>query len=270
VTLHAAAAAALAQAGAFLVAEPVLHNLLLTLLHGRVAHPDDGRYWVAADGGATAGVVFQSPLHFPAILSLMEPAVAVAMAEAIAAAGVALPGATGEAGTTARFAGAWTEVRKAGAVPIAGLRIYEVARVQGQAAARGRLRQAGPADRDLVVGWMRDFHDSIGEPESDPAPMVDRRLPAGLFWLWEDGQPASMAAHSLPVEGVVRVQAVYTPPEQRNHGYGGACVHALSTQIRAAGHRCILYTDLGNPTPNSVYRRIGYRAVAEALRYRFT
>ena len=35
------------------------------------------------------------------------------------------------------------------------------------------------------------------------------------------------------------------------------------------GHRCILYTDLGNPISNSVYRRIGYRAVAEGIQYRF-
>jgi len=39
--------------------------------------------------------------------------------------------------------------------------------------------------------------------------------------------------------------------------------------MRDAGFRCILYTDLANPTSNSIYRRIGYRAVAEGLRYRF-
>ena len=39
--------------------------------------------------------------------------------------------------------------------------------------------------------------------------------------------------------------------------------------MQEAGHRCILHTDLGNPTSNSVYRRIGYRCVAEGLRYRF-
>jgi predicted GNAT family acetyltransferase len=39
--------------------------------------------------------------------------------------------------------------------------------------------------------------------------------------------------------------------------------------MRNEGYRCILYTDLGNPISNSVYRRIGYNAVAEALRYRF-
>ena len=35
------------------------------------------------------------------------------------------------------------------------------------------------------------------------------------------------------------------------------------------GLRPILFTDLSNPTSNAVYRRIGYQAVAEILRYRF-
>jgi predicted GNAT family acetyltransferase len=33
--------------------------------------------------------------------------------------------------------------------------------------------------------------------------------------------------------------------------------------------RCVLYTDLANPTSNSIYRRIGYEAAAEILGYRF-
>ena len=133
----------------------------------------------------------------------------------------------------------------------------------------GHLRKAVPGDRDLVVDWMRRFQADIGEPGSDPGPVVDRRLPAGRFWLWDDGEPVSLTANSEPVEGVVRVQAAYTPPESRNRGYAGACVGNLSKQIRDGGHRCILYTDLGNPISNSVFRRIGFRAVAEALRYRF-
>jgi predicted GNAT family acetyltransferase len=31
----------------------------------------------------------------------------------------------------------------------------------------------------------------------------------------------------------------------------------------------MLYTALSNPTSNSIYRQIGYRSVAEGLRYRF-
>lgn len=32
---------------------------------------------------------------------------------------------------------------------------------------------------------------------------------------------------------------------------------------------CMLYTDVTNPTANSVYQRIGYRPVAEATEFRF-
>ena len=78
-----------------------------------------------------------------------------------------------------------------------------------------------------------------------------------------------MAALTEPLEGVVRVRAVFTPHEKRNRGNGTACVAAVSQRALASGNRPILYTDLGNPTSNSIYRRIGYRAVAELLRYQF-
>lgn len=259
----------LAEAEEFLAAKPVHHNLILTLLHNRVAHHEPGRYWIAMDDGQVVGVVFQSPFSFPATLTPMQPDVTVAMAETISDAGIDLRGVSGEAATTALFAGQWTERHKSAAVPIQGQRIYEMIDRQKIATVSWRFRQADMDDRDLVITWMRDFGMGSGEIERDPTPIVDRRLPAGRFWLWEDGEPVSMAARSKPVANVVRVQAVYTPPERRNHGYASACVGALSQQILNDGLRSILYTDLGNPTSNAIYRRIGYRAVAEGLRYRF-
>jgi len=46
-------------------------------------------------------------------------------------------------------------------------------------------------------------------------------------------------------------------------------VHELSRRLLENGARPCLYTDLGNPTSNSIYRRIGYRALTEWVRYRF-
>lgn len=62
---------------------------------------------------------------------------------------------------------------------------------------------------------------------------------------------------------------VYTPQELRNRGYASACVGKISKQIRNEGYRGILYTDLSNPTSTKIYRKIGYRAVTEAIQYRF-
>jgi predicted GNAT family acetyltransferase len=260
---------ALHAAGEFLASDPVQHNLILTLLNVRVAYPEPGRYWVAREDGTVVGVAFQSPLDFFASLTPMDSGPVATLVEAIVEAGVDLPGVNGEAGTAARFAGQWTEHRGSAAFPVEGHRIYELRQAPQGTPAGGHIRQASLVDLDLVLPWMRDFFAYIGEDERGLELMMERRLEAGHFWLWEDGGPVSMAANSEPVEGVIRVQAVYTPPERRNRGYAGACVAGLSGRMQEAGYRCVLYTDLGNPTSNSVYRRIGYRCVAEGLRYRF-
>ena len=120
-----------------------------------------------------------------------------------------------------------------------------------------------------MIHWTRAFQIEIDEPADGTELRVDRGLAAGEFWLWDGAEPMSMAVSRRPVEGVVRVAGVYTPPEKRKRGYAAACVHALSKHMRDAGYRCVLYTDLANPTSNSIYRRIGYRAISEVLRYRF-
>ncbi len=261
---------ALSRAGVFLSSRPVLHNLVLSILHARVAHADPGRYWIAIQGDNAVGVVVQSPLTFPATLTPMEPPVATAMADAIAEAGVALPGINGEAATAASFAGQWSERSKSAATPFQGNRLYELLELGEVHGIEGRLRQADPKERSLMILWARAFQHEIGESADDTELRVDRGLAAGQLWLWDlSGDAVSMAVSRESVHAVVRLSGVYTPVEKRRHGYAAACVHALSKQLGDAGYRCILYTDLGNPTSNSIYRRIGYRAVAEALRYRF-
>jgi predicted GNAT family acetyltransferase len=88
-----------------------------------------------------------------------------------------------------------------------------------QPTGKGRLRQAASDDRDLLIEWVRGFRTDVAERESDPEVIMDQRLLAGLFWLWEDRKPVSMAAYTQPTESVVRIQAVYTPPAIRRRGY---------------------------------------------------
>lgn len=99
----------------------------------------------------------------------------------------------------------------------------------------------------------------------------EERIATGVYRLWCVGdEPVSMCARTPALEGASRVYGVYTPPELRGRGFAAAGVAALSAEILAEGATPMLYTDLGNPTSNEVYRRIGYRAVAENLRYDFS
>lgn len=259
----------LEEAGAFLASDPVAHNLILTLLRSRMACPEPGRYWVVEIDARTSGVVFRSPLHFIATVTPMGAQAVTAAVEAIADEGVSLPGVSGQAATAALFAGHWSEKIKSPVHPVQAQRIYEAVRVVPPRDANGTLRQATSDDRDLLVEWLQAFHAEIGESVGDPAQVVPRRLRAGQLWLWDDHGPAAMAGLSDAVAEVVRVGPVYTPAARRNCGYASALVAGISSAARTRGERPILYTDLGNPTSNSIYRAIGYHAVVEILRYRF-
>lgn len=263
------AAEALERGRQFLESEPVLHNLVLTLLTARVKRPESGRYWLAVRDGDVAGVAFQSPLDFVVTITPMDARIVEPLVETIAAAGVRPPGVSGEAGSAARFAGCWTERTKSSARPVRGERLYEIADVCAVSGS-GSCRLAADADRALLTQWFHGFRADTGEtPAQDPARTIADRVAAGHFWVWEHDGPVAMAALTEPVAEVRRVQAVYTPPETRNQGYASALVASLSANTLLSGRRCVLYTDLGNPTSNSIYRKIGYRAVAEVTRYAF-
>jgi len=137
------------------------------------------------------------------------------------------------------------------------------------ATASGALRLAVPDDRSTLVDWANAFVAEAGVFPIDAEAVVDARVAGEQFWVWDDGGAVSMAAVSEPIAGVVRVQYVYTPPDRRGAGFATACVEQMSRVMTDRGLRCVLFTDLANPTSNAIYRRIGYEAVAEILGYDF-
>jgi hypothetical protein len=257
----------LGVATGFLESRPVEHNLILSLLHFGAGTGAPARYWLARDDGGPLGVAMQSPLDEPALVTPMPVPAVRAIVDRMAAAGVAVPGVAGEAGTAAAFAGYWSEAFRGGARPGLGMRLSLLGTLVRPAGIPGGLRPATRADLSLVVEWGHAFADEVGEHRA-PEAMIARRVDAGHLWLWEvDGAPVCLIGRTDPVAGVVRVGPVYTPAERRGCGYAAVGVGEVSATVVAAGGRCILYTDLDNPTSNGVYRRLGYAAVSEVLRY---
>jgi predicted GNAT family acetyltransferase len=67
---------------------------------------------------------------------------------------------------------------------------------------------------------------------------------------------------------VTRVGPVFTAPEHRRRGYGGAVTAAVSTLLLERGSKVMLYADAANPTSNGVYRRLGYELLDEFVSLR--
>jgi ribosomal protein S18 acetylase RimI-like enzyme len=263
------AAVVLAATGPYLRAEPVRHNLVATLLERWATEPGAGRCWIARDTGAVAGLAFRWPVHRPVVLTPMTVAVATAMADAVVDAGEHCAGVNGEVSGAATFAGRWTERTGGGARPAESLRLYAVDTV-APAAAPGGARLATTADAARLAGWLAAFAEEVGETLStDPMGLVGQRIGAAELWVWEDDGPAAFLGCTQPTNGAVRIGPVYTPPDRRGRGYASALTAHCSAAARTAGDHCLLYADLANPTSNGIYRTLGYRAVAETLRYEF-
>jgi uncharacterized protein len=262
-------ASASETADGFLRDEPVLNNLMLTLLAARIAQPQPGQYWVGQAKGEVNGFALQSPLKFPLNLSVMTPEVAADLAEAIAAEAHDLPGVFGEARLAARFAGQWAELRGIGAHPTTAQRLYSAGVIRPGLSAPGALEQAGSGERPLLCEWTTAFSREVGGLIDNIEAFVERRVASGQFWFWRDHDLKAMAAHTEAIAGVTRIQAVYTPAQFRRKGYGEALARTLTGHLLGAGLCPILYADLGNPTSNAIYRRVGYEPVGEFVRYRF-
>ncbi|HJR34689.1 MAG TPA: GNAT family N-acetyltransferase [Gemmatimonadales bacterium] len=134
----------------------------------------------------------------------------------------------------------------------------------------GRLRPARESEAGILTPWVGDMLSLIGDSR-EAADLTRERIQGGNLFVWEDGDPVSMAGWTGKTPNGVRVNFVYTPDALRGRGYATAAVAALSQHLLDQGNRyCCLYTDLANPTSNAIYHRIGYRPIRDAALYRIT
>ena len=277
---HENAADFLARAGDFLAAREAEHNLILglgsrlqrePLLYGEPAY-----LTTVEDGGQVVGVTMRTPPH-NLILSEIddENAIPLLLEDARGVFGT-LPGVVGPKAPAAEFAELWQEATGADARVEIEQRCFRAEQVRPPVNVAGAMRGYEPRDREVAVRWMDAFVDeALHGPEPESAEVfVDRRSEdpdAGLV-LWEnDGETVSMAGFGGPTPNGIRIGPVYTPPELRGRGYASALTAALTQRLLDDGRRfCFLFTDLANPTSNSIYQRIGYRAVSDVDLWRFS
>jgi predicted GNAT family acetyltransferase len=192
------------------------------------------------------------------------------LVQALVSEGWKVPGILGPSEVAKAVAEVWSEVTGRGYSLERQQAVLALRKVTGPEPARGRLRRAIETDVDLVARWWYGFYGEIfGEADREEADRGARlRIGEGDIYLWEDGQPVSMAMQTRPTRNGISVGLVYTPPELRRRGYAGACVGELSRKLLESGWGfCALFVDLANVTARCVYERIGYRSVCDYDEY---
>jgi GNAT superfamily N-acetyltransferase len=261
----------LSVAGEFLRAERARNTVALTVTEAMRADPtlyDSPLFgWLPGDAGL-GGAFMQTP-PFPAFLTAMTEAAAIALADELAAVRPDLPGVNAEEPAAWAFAGVWRERTGKDSTVLRRSRLFRLGELAWPSPMPdGASRLATTADRDLLLAWMGAFASDIGERiQQDHSRAIDSRIGYGGFTIWEvGGVPVSMAGVTRSVGGMIRVGPVYTPPEQRGRGYGGAATSAVSEDAVNRGiAEVLLYTDLANPTSNALYQRLGYQPVEDRI-----
>lgn len=269
----------LSHAGGFLRSRPDLHTVALTVTEtlrtdGTRAYGGEAPvFGVLELGGQVRAAYFRTP-PFRLTVTPLTPDEADALAAHLVALGHRLPGVIAVRETAEAFAAAW--YRRTGVRGTVGQRqrLYRLGNLTvPQPVPPGRARVAGRGDREQLIRWYGEFIEAVGDHAArDAAAWADSRIAYGgvTFWEGEDGSPVAMAGVTPVVAGQVRVAPVYTPAHLRGRGYAGAVTAAVSRAVLASGIReVLLFTDLANPTSNSLYQRIGYRAVADFAAYDF-
>lgn len=261
-----------------LLAHEARNNLILGVTGTLVTRPEvypEFHLWLVEESGVPLAAAAVTPPHN---LILADPQTEPALeplADAVIQSRVDPPGILGNRPWINRFVEIWSDRTGQEAVETMSQGVFAADAIDEVPIAAGSPRSAGVEDIQFLIDWVGAFL-----TEADPDAPTDRtsitvrsRLQGNSsqsgYWIWEmDGVPVSVSGHGGATPNGIRIGPVYTPERHRRRGYATALVAAHSRWLLDQGHRfCFLYTDLANPTANSIYTRIGYRQVAEAARY---
>jgi len=276
---HADATSFLDRVGDFLLGREAQHNLILGL-SGRLRteprlYGEDPYFAVALEGDGVVGVTIRTPPHNLILSEIDDEAALDPLADDAQAVFDSLPGVIGPKEPVARFARLWEERTGAGAQIEIQQRIYRASEAIMPEGVPGSMRTYEDGDRELVIAWVNAFVDEAlpEAPPEDAEGWLERNLsnPDGGIELWLEGEaPVSFAGYGGLTPNGIRVGPVYTPPELRRRGYATALVAEVTHMLLDRGRKfCFLFTDLANPTSNSIYQRIGYEAVSDSDQWVF-
>lgn len=199
-------------------------------------------------------------------MTRMPDSAVIVLADYILADRVPIPGVLGVTDAANCFADYWTRKTGRGAHPKMRERIYECTHAIPWEYASGCLRPATADDEAILSKWCVQFclDAQIAEETAYFKAQLPRKIAEQSLFVWEDNEIVSMAAIEREISHGVAISWVYTPLYLRRSGYATSCVAALTKLMLESGKRfCCLYTDLANPTSNSIYQKIGYQPVCD-------
>lgn len=133
------------------------------------------------------------------------------------------------------------------------------------------VRPTTPADLELCAAWRVEYLIEAMGMQRDVAAKqaradVERTHARGDSFVLTDegGQRVSYSAFNARVEETVQIGGVWTPVEERRHGYGRAVVAGSLVLARAVGvTHALLFTGEWNVAAQKAYEALGFERIGD-------
>lgn len=189
--------------------------------------------------------------------------------------GLSIPGVVGPNIPSEEFAKLWSQNKKCQYKMAMDQKLYKLTKIVFPKKAEGIIRLPIEKDYLTLLQFFLDFSvEALGQELHDPERIkinLDRRLTTNQILILENrGEIVGFVGSARPTKNGQCIAPVYTPKKFRGRGYGSNLVAAMSQRILDSGKKfCCLYTDLNNPTSNSIYQKVGYQEIATSRHFIF-
>lgn len=249
----------------FLCEREAENCLLIGMLDRLAKDQGDCHLWAVCKDGQVCGVAWWTPPH-PLGLTTMPNEAVSALFHEIEKLGLKPAEVIGPTAAVNQYCKVYRQM--SGNQPRTKFkqRIFKLTSVIAPCAVAGGIRVALDVDIQLLADWNSRFATECGlslgaDPMQRALRDAEDSVARGSRYFWTvGGEIVAMAGAAGKTPNGIRISWVYTPPQYRGQGYASAVVAALSQKMLDSGNRfCFLFTDLANPTSNSIYQKIGYQ-----------
>lgn len=254
------------------------YNLILGLAYGiqkKTVTVTSPLYYSIEDNKTIIACALRSNLDKPlAITEMPQEAIAI-LIQNLLKYNVDLAGVVGEEKAATYFRDQWIENKALTSKVRIHLGVYECKKVISKEINES-LVLASNEHKDIAKDYIANFckecfpNEVISNEEIER--MVNRNIENKSLYLLQNNsnQLVSMAGNVRSSINSGTISLVYTPTELRGKGHGSAVVSLLSEKLIREGKKFTnLFTDLTNPTSNSIYQKIGYVKIGQNIHFDF-
>jgi predicted GNAT family acetyltransferase len=185
-----------------------------------------------------------------------------------------LIGVVGELNTATVFKDCWSKFSRKESKIIMHLGVYENSSVLIPS---GNLKFiiGTENEKNIILNFIKEFMlecfpETIHKDE-DNEMLFSRLVKNKSLFLLQDSEGiiVAMAANTRGSKNGGCISLVYTPKKNRGKGYGSLVTVLVTEKILNEKRFACLFTDLANPTSNSIYQKIGYKKIGENIHFNF-